>query len=76
MPSYHVTYTDPEASYPAPKQETLVECSKEEIWDKALELGTVQKIFDMDWGGTVFSIHWTHNHLGLTQAQIDKNLEF
>ena len=76
MTVYQVTYTDPEATYPAPKQHTLIDCSKDEIWDMALELGTVKKIFDMDRCGVVFSIHWTHNHLGLTDAQVNKNLEF
>lgn len=76
MTSYVVTFTANDATYPAVKQYVPVQCSKEEIWTEAMKLGLVHKIFDMDWGGTVFSIHWNHNHLGLTPAQVRKNLEF
>lgn len=76
MTKYIVTYSDPDATFPAPNMEGLVECSKEEIWDKALELGFVKRIFDLDMAGCLYSIHWDHNHLGLTKAQINDNLGF
>lgn len=73
MRTYSVTYTEHDAIYPAPKLVTLIEASKDEVWEKAIALGTVVTIFDMDWGGTVFSSAWEHNHLGLTKAQVNKN---
>lgn len=76
MPRYVVTFTDSDATYPAPKQNVTVECSKDEVWTLAMEQGFVQKIYNLDALQTVFSIHWNHNALGLSQAQLNKNLEF
>jgi hypothetical protein len=75
MTLYSVTYSNPAALY-LPKMNMLIECSKDEIWTLATALGLVQKIFDCTWGGPVYSVHWTHNHLGLSADQVMKNLEF
>ena len=75
MRTYSVIYAEREAKYPAPKLETLIQASREEVWEKAIALGTVSKIFDLDCGGNVFSSAWNHNHLGLTVAQVNRNWE-
>jgi hypothetical protein len=76
MRHYIVTYTDPNAPYPAPKQTTEIAASTRAIWDQALRLGVVHKIYEIGGAGAVFSIHWDHNFLGLTPEQVAKNLEF
>lgn len=76
MARYEVTYTDPEAVYPAPKQTKILDATRSEIWGKAIELGLVNKIVDLDTVRCVYSIHWSFNYLGLTAAEIQKNLEF
>lgn len=76
MNVYSVTYSDPEAFHPAPKMNTLIECTKDEIWDEATKLGLVQTIYDCSWDGPVYSIHWKHNHLGVSNKQVMETLEF
>jgi hypothetical protein len=74
MPCYTVTYSDPEATYPAPEQTVTVDLDASDIWNHAASLGVVQKIFDLDQCRLVFSSHWNYNRIGVTQAQIAANL--
>lgn len=76
MRNYIVTYTDPNATYPAPKQTVEIQCSTTEIWNRATSLGLVHKIYEIGGVGTVYSINWKDNYLGVTTAQVNANLGF
>lgn len=72
---YQVTYTEHDAKYPAEKLYTTISAEKEKIWELAIALGTVYRIYDLDALTTVFSSSWDFNFLGLTEKDILRNWE-
>lgn len=75
MREYQVTYTEHDAIYPAEKLHSTISAEKEKIWELAIALGTVYRIYDLDALTTVFSSSWDFNFLGLTKSDISKNWE-
>ncbi len=73
MSKYVITYKDPAASYPAPKQNTTIESSRHLVWEAAIKLGYVVKIFDIDNCVCVVSEHWPFNYLGMKQKELEKH---
>lgn len=69
---YVVTYTEHDAIYPAERKTANVLAERNTVWAKAVELGFVRTIYDLDSVATVVSINWDFNHLGLPQSVLDK----
>jgi hypothetical protein len=71
---FSVTYTDPDAVYPAPKQQAeIVADTNDEAWEKAIALGYVKQINDLDALRVVFSDAWQWNLMGLSAKQVAQN---
>jgi cbb3-type cytochrome oxidase cytochrome c subunit len=68
---YVVTYTDHDAVYPAERKTATVIADSKTVWNKAVALGFVRTIYDLDSVATVVSINWDFNHLGLPQSVLD-----
>ena len=73
MAIFHVTYTDDNAVVGNPKGQVTIECSREEIWDKACEYGLVNIIKNEHYSA-LYSLYWDFNYLGVTEKQINQNL--
>jgi hypothetical protein len=69
---YVVTYTDHNAVYPAERKTANIVAERNTVWSKAVELGFVRTIYDLDSLATVVSINWDFNHLGMPQSVLDK----
>lgn len=69
---YVVTYTDHSAVYPAERKTANIVAERNTVWSKAVELGFVRTIYDLDSLATVVSINWDFNHLGMPQSVLDK----
>lgn len=69
---YVITYTDHDAVYPAERKTATVIADRNTVWAKAVALGFVRTIYDLDSVATVVSINWDFNHLGLPQSVLDK----
>ena len=68
---YVVTYTDHDAVYPAERKTATVIADSKTVWNKAVALGFVRNIYDLDSVATVVSINWDFNHLGLPKSVLD-----
>lgn len=69
---YVVTYTEHDAVYPAERKTATIEADRGTVWAKAVELGFVRTIYDLDSVATVVSINWDFNHIGMPQSALDK----